>query len=471
MNPIVFREIRGSMTRFDPITPEWVTKCSDGNLTYSELAEILSGHGLSIDHVVHDPERVFQNTFYADYENALYRLLILDRAYLEGSGAYDLTNFSKAAKDGNPFLIKKQWDALYTISVPMPMLIYDFQKRMRDIEPENVFDVWYGIYKRIDYSNGMWEAETIEYVFSHAPEMPKPEVGENGLVTIYRGMGDWSQPADTAISWSTHPGNAIWFANRFGRGTHLAIADVSPEDIVAYFPEFVNENEVIVRPNTVKNIRFEDMLPADQDNFIKLVALALPEYQFYGRQTAKFGYKDESVFEYHGVKHILRVLLLSLIYFNNSNDELTRADKNMLVYFSLLHDVGRTNDDKDDEHGTASVDAILNRNLRVKDLRLTAKEYFITHLIIQYHSKDDAEGIAAIQSQSRLSVAEKTHAIKLYQICKDMDGLDRVRFNGLDYRMLRTDFARKLPLIAGCLLEENMLEALHFFDEDGDADV
>ena len=41
-----------------------------------------------------------------------------------------------------------------------------------------------------------------------------------------------------------------------------------------------------------------------------------------------------------------------------------------------------------------------------------------------------------------------------------MDGLDRVRFNGLDYRQLRTDYGRRLPLMAGALLKESLIEAL-----------
>ena len=39
-----------------------------------------------------------------------------------------------------------------------------------------------------------------------------------------------------------------------------------------------------------------------------------------------------------------------------------------------------------------------------------------------------------------------------------MDGLDRVRFNGLDMDMLRTPFAKRLPLVAGALLEEEINE-------------
>ena len=50
----------------------------------------------------------------------------------------------------------------------------------------------------------------------------------------------------------------------------------------------------------------------------------------------------------------------------------------------------------------------------------------------------------------------------LYAICKDMDGLDRVRFNGLDILMLRTPYAKKLPLIAGCLLQENIVNVVFY---------
>lgn len=64
-----------------------------------------------------------------------------------------------------------------------------------------------------------------------------------------------------------------------------------------------------------------------------------------------------------------------------------------------------------------------------------------------------------------MSKEDKERACHLYRVCKDMDGLDRVRFNGLDYRMLRTEYGRRLPLVAGCLLEEPLLEALQYDSE------
>ena len=57
----------------------------------------------------------------------------------------------------------------------------------------------------------------------------------------------------------------------------------------------------------------------------------------------KLGYPSESVFEYHGIKHILRVLTLTLIYCKHSGDDLSDEDKQILIYFSLLHDYGRDN--------------------------------------------------------------------------------------------------------------------------------
>ena len=166
------------------------------------------------------------------------------------------------------------------------------------------------------------------------------------------------------------------------------------------------------------------------------------------------------MFHYHGLKHILRVLLLALIYYYNAGDALGDADRRILIYFSLLHDIGRINDDKDDTHGERSVALIHAKGIRIKGLQMNKKDYRIAELLIQYHCRDDADGEAAIQAAPSLSQKEKAHAVHLYHICKDVDGLDRVRFNGLDYRQLRTAYGRRLPLVAGTLLNEPLVQVL-----------
>lgn len=94
-----------------------------------------------------------------------------------------------------------------------------------------------------------------------------------------------------------------------------------------------------------------------------------------------------------------------------------------------------------------------------KELEDMAKEY--EAFGVTYDIKNDQQGIEEIQAAPSLTRRDKERACKLYLICKDMDGLDRVRFNGLDYRVLRTEYARRLPLVAGCLLHEPIQELLH----------
>ena len=90
----------------------------------------------------------------------------------------------------------------------------------------------------------------------------------------------------------------------------------------------------------------------------------------YGPQVEKLGYPADGIFEYHGRSHILRVLALSLIYFYNSGDDLTERDKNILIYFALLHDVGRTDDEADHRHGKVSVERIEREGIEIDGLAI-----------------------------------------------------------------------------------------------------
>ncbi|MCI9176430.1 MAG: hypothetical protein HFH49_16155 [Lachnospiraceae bacterium] len=282
-------------------------------------------------------------------------------------------------------------------------------------------------------------------------------------------MGELSQPPEKAISWTTNPVNALWFANRSGCGTRLLVAHVQPEQVVAYLPAFRNENEVVVKPGSIKEFHSEDMIPATEEYVPAMLIPTTLDFMRYSSVAKKLGYPIETPFQFHGLKHIFRVLLLSLIYFYNSGDCLTEADKEILIYFSLLHDIERDSEDVDGSHGEKSVQWIRSKGFRLGGMHLSRKEYRMAELLIAYHCLDDEIGNEAIQSISGFSDAEKKRLCRLYAIAKDMDGLDRVRFNGLDYRMLRTQYGRRLPLVAGCLLEEPLLEKLCTSDWDESA--
>ena len=233
----ILKEARGVMTRFEPLTEEFISAQSEDGLTYSELSAVLSSYGLDIRKVVHDPTRQIFNTYYADYDQGKYAAIFLQRQYIQDTGQAELRALTKYGGIC-PELAVGEWKSFYLKCVPMAMLIYDFQRRYRNIPREQVFSIWHDIYKRIDYANDMWPPEVLEYVFQYAPPTPLPRPDADGRITIYRGMGTQSLPPERAISWSSHPGNALWFANRSGQGTRIAVAHVKPEQIIAYFPGY-----------------------------------------------------------------------------------------------------------------------------------------------------------------------------------------------------------------------------------------
>ena len=450
--------VRGCMTRFDLLTPEIVAAQSEDGLTFDELKQILAECGMNIEKVVFDGSRAFQNAFYADYENGHYCWIPFQKANLRAiistmDQQFKSPDFGHARRN-------HEWATFYMMDVPLPMQVYDFERRYRDIEPEKVFDVWSSIHTRLDYANGMWSPEVLEYVYAHAPRTELPETDENGKITIYRGMGEKSQPAEEAISWSASPVCALWFANRSARGTRLVSATVSTEQILAFNPGDRGEQEVILKPGTKLEIQEADMIPSTEDYVPKLLEPVTLDFFRYGAIAVTLGYPVERLFAWHGVKHILRVLVLTLLYCHHAGSDLSEEDKQILIYFSLLHDIGRDSEDEDEGHGDCSVELIRKKNIRLKGIQLSKKGYRIAKLLIRHHCRSDEIGLERISKVPNFSIQDVKRAVKLYRIAKDMDGLDRVRFNGLDFRYLRTPFARRLPLVAGGLLEEPLLECI-----------
>ena len=456
-------DVRGCMTRFDPLTPEIVAAQSEDGLTYEELKSALAECGMDIKKVVFDGTRSFQNAFYADFEQGHYCWIPFQKRGLVNvirtmDQQFRSSGFDLARRNHD-------WVTFYLMDVPLPMLIYDFERRYRDIEPEQVFKVWSSIHTRIDFSNGMWRHEVLEYVFSHAPQSELPEPDADGLITIYRGMGEKSQPAENAISWSTSPVCALWFANRSGRGTRLVSARVSPEQILAYNPGHRGEQEVILKSGTNLEILEADMIPSTEAHMPSLLAPVTKDFFKYGSIATKLGYPVENLFQWHGIKHILRVLVLTLIYCQHSGEALSEEDRLILIYFSLLHDIGRDSEVEDETHGDKSVELIRRKNIRIKGIQLTKKGYRIAKLLIRHHCRSDEIGLERIAKTPNFTTQDIARAAKLYRIAKDMDGLDRVRFNGLDFRYLRTPYAKRLPLVAGGLLEEHLLECVQAYEE------
>lgn len=458
MDRTFVKEMLGSMTHFELLTPALLAEAASEGLTYEELESSMSQLGLDIKKILIDPNKKYRQAYYVDFEKGFYSEILFQKSCLDS--LLRITAASLKEGNGNRHLEAQEWQTFYSCDVPVPMRIYDFQHRYLQIPEDEVFSVWRDIHTRIDYCNDMWDPKVLNYVFDRAPTPILPELDPDGRVTVYRGMGEMSQPPDKALSWSTSPINALWFANRSGRGTKLLVARIKPEQIVAWFPSFRDENEVIVRPGSSIEYRQENFIPSTLAHVPKLLRPAMEDLVTYARVARGLGYPTESVFQHHGLKHILRVLLLSLVYYYNSGDDLSAEDKQILIYFSLLHDYGREDEYVDEDHGEKSIRKIQRTNTRLKGVQLSRKGYRIAELLIRHHCHDDRVGLTAIQTAPGFTRDDKARASKLYAIAKDMDGLDRVRFNGLDYRMLRTEYGRRLPLVAGGLLEEDGITVL-----------
>ena len=64
---------------------------------------------------------------------------------------------------------------------------------------------------------------------------------------------------------------------------------------------------------------------------------------------------------------------------------------------------------------------------------------------MENHCIDDKKGLANLE---KCPIEDKNRAIRLYQILKDTDGLDRVRLGDLDINYLRLPISKRLVLVA-----------------------
>jgi hypothetical protein len=131
----------------------------------------------------------------------------------------------------------------------------------------------------------------------------------------------------------------------------------------------------------------------------------------------------------HGVGHTRRVLYLALNLADKYN--LPEKDKKVLAFACCYHDIGRTHDLTDDSHGGKSAKRVLHlklnekHNLNDDDLRRALD-------LIIFHSLDDEMWV-------------KTGVdLLMYQILKDADALDRLRFNDLDVQYLRLPESKEM---------------------------
>lgn len=166
------------------------------------------------------------------------------------------------------------------------------------------------------------------------------------------------------------------------------------------------------------------------------------------------GIKEDQLYKskIHGLFHSEKVCLFAFIIAKRL--ELNETDMQIIIDAALYHDIGRQNDTNDSIHGYASayrIDRVLDNKIYKDEENLNMLKSIIdSHSVDDEHSDNsfgyyfDYEG-----DKGLIDGPIYDRFIRLNNILKDADGLDRNRFVdgycfGLDERFLRLAESKKL---------------------------
>ena len=268
-------------------------------------------------------------------------------------------------------------------------------------------------------------------------------------ITVYRGEASESTSYEKACSWTTDINKAYFFASWRSAENSTILTGKVRKDQVLDFIDSRNEKEMLVLPGTVELIHTKRCVGWDW--FEKVIAADMYDsrHRFpkesLGRNIIK---KLEAVYsdagaEDHDKEHSLRVALLANFMFRVDvllKQERFKTECALLADLSsaiIYHDVGRTDNTSNTEHGAAGYEKY----------REDHGENKVVQFLTTYHCKPDEEARAYWRGAFTGNNADSIW--RAFCIMKDADALDRVRFGNqsrdfLDVTMLRTDMARSL---------------------------
>ena len=162
----------------------------------------------------------------------------------------------------------------------------------------------------------------------------------------------------------------------------------------------------------------------------------------------------------HGIGHTRRVLIHAAALAPAAG--LTPVEFQALVHAAAWHDIGRTHDGREPDHGRKSLARVEDLNLAC-DLSPEVLEPMA--FAIEWHSTDDELGLQAAtpaetpgatpDSKTRAAEAPtRDSRLRVLWALKDADGLDRVRIYDLDVTRLRSAAARAREAEAWRLYEQ-----------------
>lgn len=148
--------------------------------------------------------------------------------------------------------------------------------------------------------------------------------------------------------------------------------------------------------------------------------------------------------KFHGLYHSEKVTFFA--YLIALKEELTELDKEILLDAAKYHDIGRQYDNEDTMHGFISTRKL--QFLETKEIYQNPINQKLLKAIIEGHSLDDRKKRIVFDNYE-LEEQYYDRFNKLYNILKDADALDRMRFEKtmsciLDEKFLRIPYSKKL---------------------------
>lgn len=164
-------------------------------------------------------------------------------------------------------------------------------------------------------------------------------------------------------------------------------------------------------------------------------------------RSALYKGKPDDIFG-HSEDHIERVVVLGTAL--AAKAELPQDIFKLLLICLKYHDIGKTHDSLELQHGQWSSEKLKKlfaQNPEMFDGINTQEDLGIVCEAIRLHSIDDKYLVEVKKNK-------KLHTVASY--LKDADNLDRVRFNGLDPRYLRSPHAKNMVSFAQSLFDRSV---------------
>ncbi len=398
--------------------------------TYDELNKIF--HSPVAENICYN--NGFDKTFYFDRD----KLVLFKMNMIGKQSIYPLDELNIYAMNTAIRLEKEAEKGDFTSS----LICLDDKMRMEllnmIVEQDRLTDtyqVFNSFYQTSDYGCSELTLETMRKLISSKTDEQRMATAESlknfpDKVTVYRGEGEKSAALSETLSWTTDINIANFFATRMvGADARIYIAEVDKCDIIEYLD---SEKECIILPENIKHK--DSIMIYGTDYFSEAMPSVAPrylEYRNYITDILDFEINDDE----HGRLHTARVLLNAL--FIAREMKLTDEETDRLCLACVIHDVGRNNNGVDSSHGERSVE--IYKAWSEDDPKNFPYNETVEKLI-KYHCLPDEEGRVVMDKDEQ----------KLFDIIKDADALDRVRFGirDLDMKQLRTKSAKSMTMLA-----------------------